>query len=205
MYSIMELVQGEIIVKNSRFIGILMPVENEGLVPEILKDTREFYLGANHYCYAYIIGDNQKHQKASDDGEPQKTAGIPILEVLKKNNFTDVLAISIRYFGGTLLGASGLIRAYSKSISCLISSTQLTEKINYTRCLVTLDYATHNHLQKFLNESAKVEKTEYLERVTVTFSVATQRLNEFMSRVKELGFGQFEVEIMENYSFYDFI
>ena len=89
-------------------------------VEEKLAYVRKKHYDARHNCYAYILGDNQEIQKASDDGEPSKTAGAPMLDVLKKNNMTNILAIVTRYFGGILLGAGGLVRAYSSSVSeCL--------------------------------------------------------------------------------------
>ena len=103
----------EIVINKSRFIGILCPVSDVEEVSLYLEEAKELYPGATHYCYAYII---DAFKKASDDGEPSKTAGMPMLNVLEKNGLDHVLAIVIRYFGGVKLGAGGLVRAYSQSV-----------------------------------------------------------------------------------------
>ena len=105
----------EFIEKKSRFISLLFHVKTQKDIEEKLADCKQKYPNANHYVYAYIL--DNKTQKASDDGEPQRTAGYPVLDILNKNKLNDCLAVVIRYFGGIKLGASGLIRAYSHSIS----------------------------------------------------------------------------------------
>ena len=104
----------EIIVKNSRFICMLFNVNDIDDVNKYVEIAKNKYKNATHYCYAYII---DSYQKCSDDGEPSSTAGMPMLEVLKKNDLNNVLAITIRYFGGIKLGAGGLVRAYTKSVT----------------------------------------------------------------------------------------
>ena len=103
-----------IIIKNSRFICLLYQVNNIEEINKYLDEAKKTYKDATHYCYAYII-DNIS--KCSDDGEPSNTAGLPMLQVLKHNNLNNVLCIVIRYFGKILLGAGGLVRAYSKSVT----------------------------------------------------------------------------------------
>ena len=114
---IKDTVENTIIIQKSEFITRLFRVNNIDEVNLKLQEIRKKHYDAKHNCYAYILGDNQEIQKASDDGEPQKTAGFPMLDVLKKNNLTNILAITTRYFGGILLGSGGLIRAYSSSVS----------------------------------------------------------------------------------------
>ena len=112
--SVEELVENEIVINKSRFIGIITHVSSEAEVKDYLELYREMYPDASHHCYAYIIDGKMK---CSDDGEPSKTAGAPMLNVLEKQELNQVLAITIRYFGGIKLGAGGLVRAYSQSVS----------------------------------------------------------------------------------------
>lgn len=112
-----------IIIKNSRFICYVYQVETMGEINKLLEDTRIKYYDATHCCYAYIL-DNVK--KESDDGEPSGTAGIPMLQVLEKNNLNHVLCIVIRYFGKIKLGAGGLVRAYTKSVTETLKNSIIT-------------------------------------------------------------------------------
>ena len=114
MFTIKEKTVNEIVIQKSRFICVLDKLENKDDLENILKEIKNTYKGATHYCYAYIINSSQKYD---DDGEPSGTAGNPILNVLKFNNLNNVVAIVIRYFGGIKLGAGGLVRAYTKSVT----------------------------------------------------------------------------------------
>ena len=117
----------EIVEKKSRFIASLRPVKTEEEALLFLEETRKKYWDARHNCYAWIIGEHGEQKRCSDDGEPQGTAGVPMLEALKHSGLTNILAIVTRYFGGTLLGAGGLVRAYTQGVSeavkwnCLLS------------------------------------------------------------------------------------
>ena len=124
MYTIKNNTHNEIIIKNSKFITYLYKINNINDISNHLKQIKELNKDATHYCYAYII-DNIK--KADDNGEPSGTAGIPILKVLENNNLNNILAIVVRYFGGIKLGANGLIRAYTKSITNAISKDNIIE------------------------------------------------------------------------------
>lgn len=122
MQTIKNNTHNEIIIKNSKFIAYLYKINNINDIDNYLKQIKETNKDATHYCYAYIIDNNKK---SSDDGEPSGTAGIPILKVLENNNLNNILAIVVRYFGGIKLGANGLIRAYTKSITNTISKDNL--------------------------------------------------------------------------------
>lgn len=124
MHTIKNNTNNEIIIKNSRFICYLYKIKDISDVNTILKSIKEEQKDATHYCYAYIL-DNIK--KSSDDGEPSGTAGIPILKVLENNDLSNILAIVIRYFGGIKLGANGLIRAYTKSITNTLSEDNIVK------------------------------------------------------------------------------
>lgn len=137
MYTISNNSKYELIIKNSKFITLLYKINNEDIVKKILNNVKEIYPDATHYCYAYII-DNQK--KSSDDGEPSKTAGLPILKVLENNQLNHILAIVVRYFGGIKLGANGLIRAYSKCTSNALKENAIKELIQGYNINITFHY-----------------------------------------------------------------
>lgn len=137
MYTISNNSKYELIIKNSKFITLLYKINNEDIVKGILTNVKEIYPDATHYCYAYII-DNQK--KSSDDGEPSKTAGLPILKVLENNQLNYILAIVVRYFGGIKLGANGLIRAYSKCTSNALKENTIKELIQGYNINITFPY-----------------------------------------------------------------
>lgn len=137
----------EIIIKNSRFICILYKTNKKEDISNILENIKEEYKDATHYCYAYII-DN--HKKSSDDGEPGGTAGIPILQVLEKNNLNYILAVVIRYFGGIKLGAGGLVRAYTKSVTNTINKDNLVELIKGYNVDITFNYESIKNIDYLL-------------------------------------------------------
>ena len=118
----------EIIIDRSRFICHLKKVETEEEAQEYIKALKKEYWDANHNCSAYIIGENMEHQRSSDDGEPSGTAGVPMLEVLKKRELHNLVAVVTRYFGGIKLGAGGLIRAYGRSVSEAIDQSGIAKK-----------------------------------------------------------------------------
>ena len=122
MKSIKEEITNEIIINKSRFITVLTNINDIDKVKEKLENIKKTYKDATHYCFAYIINN---HEKCSDDGEPSGTAGMPILNVLKQNNLTNILCVVIRYFGGIKLGAGGLIRAYSTSASEALNKSSM--------------------------------------------------------------------------------
>lgn len=167
MQSILGKTSYELVEKKSRFIGILYHLEDEKKVHEYLEKAKVLYPGANHYVYAYII--NQTKQKASDDGEPQRTAGYPVLDVLNKNNLNDCLAIVIRYFGGTKLGAGGLIRAYAHTISETIKNATFIQKVTQYDCLLKTSYDKLSSVEKILREKTKIIDADYKEDITFHF------------------------------------
>ena len=126
MYTIDKKYIYELEIKKSKFISLLIKIEDTNKVNETLEKIKEEYKDATHYCYAYIINDKKK---SSDDNEPGGTAGMPILQALEKNNLNYVICIVIRYFGGIKLGAGGLIRAYSKACSEVIRKANKIELI----------------------------------------------------------------------------
>lgn len=138
--------ENTIIINKSKFIGQIYNVSTIDEIQEILKNTRKKYYDATHNCYAYILGDNQEIQKCSDDGEPQKTAGAPMLDVLKKQQMTNILVIVTRYFGGILLGAGGLVRAYSEATSKTLDIATKYIKKDVLEIVLPLSYKAYNQV-----------------------------------------------------------
>lgn len=162
MYVIEKDCENEIIIKNSRFITILIKINDKDKVNSFLQDIKIKYPKASHYCYGYIIND---YKKSSDDGEPGGTAGIPILNVLEKENITNVLAIVVRYFGGIKLGAGGLVRAYSKAVRELIKTSNLIELVNGKKIEINFNYSDEKNINYILKEEQIIKK-DYSDKVT---------------------------------------
>ena len=131
--------EAEISEKKSRFIAHIAPAQTEEEAQAFIEKIKKQYWDARHNCWAYIIGQNKNIQRYSDDGEPQGTAGIPILEVIKKNDLTDCAVVVTRYFGGILLGAAGLTRAYTKGAVIAINAAGTVEKVLGLRIAIDVD------------------------------------------------------------------
>ena len=166
MYRIQEEIENTIIIQKSEFITHLFRVESVDEVNTILEATRKKYYDATHNCYAYIIGDNQDIQKCSDDGEPAKTAGAPMMDVLKKNNMTNILAIVTRYFGGILLGAGGLVRAYSSSVSEALAKAKLYTTLDVVDFMITTSYSGYNTILNI--KEINIVDTSFTDSVIIT-------------------------------------
>lgn len=130
----------EIEIQKSRFIAYVERVENEESAVDFIEQIRKKHWNATHNCFAYVIGENDQWQKADDDGEPSGTAGKPILEIIKKNHLKDTVIVVTRFFGGIKLGAGGLIRAYGKSASAGLKAVGVSQRQNYTRIGVEINY-----------------------------------------------------------------
>ena len=138
--TILKDAKAEIEIKKSIFIGHAFFVKSEEEALEILGKVKEEHRSATHNCHAYIIGEDGLTQRYSDDGEPSGTAGIPILEVLKKEDMRNVLVIVTRYFGGTKLGAGGLVRAYTEGVVKALDEAKRCIRKNFTRTKIIYDY-----------------------------------------------------------------
>ncbi|MFA7075776.1 MAG: YigZ family protein [Candidatus Izemoplasmatales bacterium] len=181
MKSIAGFTKIEFIEKKSRFIGLGYHINNVDEINMILDNLRQEYPNATHYTYAYILDDNQ--QKYSDDGEPNRTAGFPILEVIKNNNLNDCLLVIIRYFGGILLGAGGLIRAYSHTAALVINEACFTKKITTYYCQVTCDYNSIGGIDKIIREETELIKIDYGNVVDFFFNLSENKFDEVKTKI----------------------
>lgn len=186
MRSIRSKLQEEIIVKNSRFIGILVPVSSETEAFSELSKIRENFTGANHYPYAFRISSEAQIARVSDDGEPQRTAGYPILDVIEKNNLTNVLGVVVRYFGGTLLGSSLLTRTYSKALSGLLKEDVFTVQKKMVSFELSVNYAQYAAIERYLKETVRISSITYLDVITLGILVEESMFKEIQSTLNNL-------------------
>lgn len=160
------------IVNKSEFIGYAFYVESVEEAEIKISEIREKHKDATHNCYAYIIGQDRLIQKYSDDGEPSGTAGIPMLEVLKKQGVTNVLVIATRYFGGILLGGGGLVRAYTKTVVNAIEKAVIVEKQLFNNVDIVIDYIYWGKIENTLkNLGLEIVEIEYLDKVRINLFV----------------------------------
>lgn len=182
---------GEIVEKKSRFIAQVFPVETEEEVLQILEETRKKYWDARHNCYAFVLGAGGEVTRCSDDGEPSGTAGRPILEVLTGRGLRNVLVIVTRYFGGTLLGTGGLVRAYSQAAQAGLAASRVITK--QAGCLLTVDtdYNGIGKLQYLAAQSGlAVLDTVYTESVQMKVLVPTELCGSVQKEITEATSGQ---------------
>lgn len=160
--------QGEITEKKSRFIATVRPVESEDEAVSFINETKKKYWDARHNCSAFVIGKRQELTRCSDDGEPAGTAGRPMLDVLLKENIHNAAVVVTRYFGGVLLGTSGLVRAYQQATKAGLSASEIIEKKDGAVLFIRTDYTGIGRLQYlFAQEKITVMDTAYEADVLV--------------------------------------
>ena len=184
----------EIIIQKSRFIAHVQRTESELEAQEFIQALKKKYWDATHNCSAYLIGENDQIQKANDDGEPSGTAGVPILEVLKKRKLKDTAVVVTRYFGGIKLGAGGLIRAYGKSTSEGLDAVGIVERKLMQVFHITIDYSWLGKIENELRSSIYILKNiQYQENVEFEVFVEEQQQQPFTEWMIELTNGQAEM------------
>ena len=170
----------QMIVQKSRFIGYVRRVETEQEALDFIQEIKKQHHDATHNCSAYIIGEHDHIQKANDDGEPSGTAGVPMLEVLKKQSLKDTAVVVTRYFGGIKLGAGGLIRAYGTMTSKAIQATGVVKRQLMQGVYVTVDYTLIGKLENELRQSEYILKgIDYQEKVTFHVYVKKENVPDF--------------------------
>lgn len=182
MKKIQQTYQNTLIITKSEFITHIYRVDSVIEAEIILDDVRKKYWDATHNCYAYVIGDNAEIQKCSDDGEPSKTAGAPMMDVLKKQGITNILAIVTRYFGGTLLGAGGLVRAYSQSVSECLKQAKFYDTKFQTKFMLITSYPGYNSLINNISYVNILENT-FTNNVNV---IATCNIDKYDNLINDL-------------------
>lgn len=199
-----ELKESEIIIQKSRFIGYATRVETEKEAADFIESIKAKHRSANHNCSAYIIGEHDIIQKANDDGEPSGTAGVPILEVLKKQGLKDTVIVVTRYFGGIKLGGGGLIRAYGRSASEAIASSGVVERRLHSLMKVAIDYTWLGKVENEVRQSAYLlQDIQYTSGVEIMVHVPADQEMAFTDWISEMTNGQAEIIRLEQ-EFLDF-
>lgn len=184
-----------IVEKKSKFIASVFYVETPEAAENRMIQLRKKYYDATHNCFAYQIGENNEFQKSSDDGEPQGTAGKPILEVLKNENIKNTLICVTRYFGGTLLGTGGLVRAYGKAAKEGLLAARIIEKRRIRLYVLKMPYTLVGKVQYLLGEKHFViRETSYLENVTFYVEVGIKEGEAFVKWIEEQTNAAIEIE-----------
>lgn len=189
----------EMEIKKSLFISDIKHCNSEEEAVEFINEIKSKHRQANHVCSAYIIGENKLIQRYNDDGEPQGTAGIPMLEVLKKEDLTNLCVTVTRYFGGIKLGASGLIRAYSKACSNAIDASNDVNMINYKKVSIGLDYTLLGKIENYLinGKFFEIEKN-YTDKVEILLYIRSDEFDEFKSDLTDMTSGTCQIEVTKD-------
>jgi uncharacterized YigZ family protein len=197
-YTVKGYGEHEIEIQKSRFIAYIERAETEEQAQDFIQKIKKKNWNATHNCSAYMIGENDQIQKANDDGEPSGTAGVPILEVLKKKHLKDTVVVITRYFGGIKLGAGGLIRAYGKATSEGIAATGVVERKLMRIMHTNIDYTWLGKVENELRSSIYILKEiHYLDNVEVETFVEESQTDAFIEWMTEMTNGQAKVKAGE--------
>ena len=178
--------EGELVEKKSRFIATVRPVKTEEEANQFVEEMRKKYWDARHNCWAFILGERQEFKRCSDDGEPSQTAGKPMMDVLTGAGLTDVAVVVTRYFGGTLLGTGGLVRAYSRSVQVGLAASKIIEKTEGTLLSIRTDYNGIGKIQYLLGQRGlTITDSQYTDIVELETLVPQEQLTELKEAITE--------------------
>ena len=184
-----------IVIERSKFICAIKGIEDEAGAREFIETVRKRFSLANHHCYAYIADDKGLIQKFSDDSEPQGTAGLPMLDVLKSKKMYKTVAVVTRFFGGIKLGTGGLTRAYGGSVAECLKTAKILDMNPAIFCKVEVDYDGYSILLKLLaNPSISVSNTDFANTVTVDFAIKSDELKPFNDKLINSFNGKIKLE-----------
>lgn len=181
----------EIVIKKSRFIGHVKPVESEEEAISFIEEIKKRHWNATHNCSAYMIGERDEIQKQSDDGEPSGTAGKPILEVIRNQGLKNIAIVVTRYFGGIMLGAGGLIRAYTDGAVAAIEAGEAITRVLHREVFVELDYTWLGKVENELrNRGVRTGETAFADKVTLLCLPLDGEAEAFLNWITDLTQGQ---------------
>ena len=193
MKKLIDSQEGIYIEKKSKFICHLFKVENVEEINDILKSEKKKYYDARHHCFAYILGEEGTDIKCSDDGEPSGTAGRPMLDILQKEDLTNILCVVIRYFGGTLLGTGGLVRAYQSALKDALDKSSFENESEAVIVKYRYAYNFDAKISSFLREKKiKVLANEYSDMVEITIVLLKDIYSEIDLRLTDITMGNIE-------------
>lgn len=183
----------EMIERKSRFIGYCRPVKTQDEAISFINEIRAEHRQATHNVYAYVLREDNI-MRYSDDGEPAGTAGLPVMEVIKKEGLTDVCVVVTRYFGGILLGAGGLVRAYGKSAKIAIDSATRVEMLNCSVYIVCCDYTDYGKIEFAINSGGYILKdSSFEESVHLTVAVKSGEEESFQKTIADISGGMAQI------------
>lgn len=187
--------EAEIIEKKSKFIATVKPVKKEEEARLFIDEMKKKYWNATHNVFAYQLGESNDIQRCSDDGEPPNTAGKPILDILINEDIKNAAIVVTRYFGGTLLGTGGLIRAYSKAAKQGLIAANIVEKILYVQFSIITDYTLSGKIQyEILQMQTVLQDTIYTQKVEYIVLVELEQSELFYKKLIEVSAGKVEIE-----------
>lgn len=182
--------EAETIINRSRFIGYAMPIETEEEALEFIDKIKTKHRDATHNVYAYAIGKDSNTQRFSDDGEPSGTAGIPVLEVIKKEDLRNVVVVITRYFGGVKLGAGGLIRAYTRGAKIGIEAGIMVDMVLHIRVKIRINYTLYGSVENYLiTQEYIVDESIFDEAVNIFVYIEDSKLEDFYKIITDLTSG----------------
>ncbi len=192
--SVKNLIENETIIEKSRFICSVSPVNGEDEAKQFVQSVKSKYTDATHNCYAFVADENGFYIKFSDDGEPQGTAGMPMLEVLKNRNLFKTAVVVTRYFGGIKLGAGGLVRAYSDSVCKGLDKAGIIEWTYSQKLSVSVSFSLYPKILKYFSGiKVKVLDTEFLtDKVIITFAIPTTLKTGVLNAISDYSSGKAE-------------
>lgn len=185
----------DFVEKKSKFIGYVKPVKTQTEASEFINSIKSKHWDATHNVYAYVLKENNI-QRYSDDGEPSGTAGVPVLDVILKNNLVDVCVVVTRYFGGTLLGAGGLVRAYSHGSKIAVESGNIITMAPWKILTVSVDYNFYERLNNLLNDfDANIESTDFSDKIKIVFSLKEQSVAALSEKLTDMSNGTYTLTV----------
>lgn len=188
----------EITIEKSTFIGYAKPIKSEEQAIEFINEIKKKHKDARHNVWSYTVGKNMNIQRYSDDGEPQGTAGIPTLEVIKKEDLRDVVIVVTRYFGGIKLGAGGLVRAYTKGAKIGIEAGQVIQKVLYREVSIKIDYTQLGKVQnEIMNMGYFIKDTIYEENVEIVVYSRSNEVENIMTKITDITSATADIQIRE--------
>lgn len=201
--TIKDEVSSEFEEKKSIFIGHAKRVYTDNEARDFINKIKNEHKEATHNVYAYVIGENMGIQRYSDDGEPQGTAGIPVLEVIKKNAVTDIAVVVTRYFGGIMLGAGGLVRAYSKGAALAIKDGGIVERVKGCTLDILMDYDLLGKVQYACGQNSwHIENIQYSDKVNMVLYIEANNVDKIKKTIIETTSGRANFETYdEDYYF----
>lgn len=191
--------EGEIIEKKSRFIAAVAPAESEEEALAFIESVRKKHYDARHNCPAFVIGKNKELTRCSDDGEPSGTAGKPILEVLLGAGLTNTVVVVTRYFGGTLLGTGGLVRAYTQAVQEALKNVGIATMRYGSIISIETDYTDLGKIQYLLgNKGIPIADSVYTDKVTLKIQIPKEQVEPLMKELTEQTAGRVHCEVLED-------